>query len=103
MAHESTNTRSTTNGSEHDALSVQLLELRKDVTELTRSLASAIGNGGNSLANDVTDGVTEAARYMGRKGRAADVRIENAVAANPYMALAIAAVAGLLLGAMSRR
>jgi ElaB/YqjD/DUF883 family membrane-anchored ribosome-binding protein len=51
----------------------------------------------------MSQGVTDAANYLGRKGHEADVRIEGAVAANPYLALGLAAGVGLILGAMSRR
>ncbi len=103
MALETGITRAATNGSDHDALTVQLAELRGDVSELARTLASAIGNGGASFAHDVSGSVEEAARSMRRNGRAADAQIESAIAANPYLALAVAIGAGILLGAISRR
>ena len=49
------------------------------------------------------DGLNDAAHYLGRKGHAADLRIEGAVAANPYLALGLAAGLGLLVGVMTRR
>jgi ElaB/YqjD/DUF883 family membrane-anchored ribosome-binding protein len=51
----------------------------------------------------MSDGMTEAASYLGRKGHAADQRLEGAVAANPYLALGLAAGMGILLGALTRR
>jgi ElaB/YqjD/DUF883 family membrane-anchored ribosome-binding protein len=47
--------------------------------------------------------MTEAAAYMGRKGHQAELRVEGAVAANPYIALGLAAGMGVLLGALTRR
>ena len=58
---------------------------------------------GQAIVRDVSDGMNEAVNYMGRKGHEADKSIEAAVSANPYMALAMAAGMGLLVGAMSRR
>jgi ElaB/YqjD/DUF883 family membrane-anchored ribosome-binding protein len=40
---------------------------------------------------------------MGRKGHQAELRVEGAVAANPYIALGLAAGMGVLLGALTRR
>ena len=56
-----------------------------------------------NIVRDVSDGVNEAVNYVGRKGHEADKSIEAAVSANPYIALAMAAGMGLLVGAMSRR
>jgi ElaB/YqjD/DUF883 family membrane-anchored ribosome-binding protein len=103
MALETANNRAGTANLDLDALSAQLAELRKDVSKLANSIGSTVSDRGHTLARDVTDGVNEAAHYMGRKGHAADVQLEKAVAANPYMAIAMAVGAGLVLGAMSRR
>jgi ElaB/YqjD/DUF883 family membrane-anchored ribosome-binding protein len=51
----------------------------------------------------MTDGMSEAANYLGRKGHEADMRVEGAVAANPYIAMGLAAGVGVLLGALTRR
>jgi ElaB/YqjD/DUF883 family membrane-anchored ribosome-binding protein len=103
MALETGNTRAGSANLDHEALSAQLAELRKDVSKLASSIGSTVSDRGHTIARDVTDGVNEAAHYMGRKGHAADVQIERAITANPYMALAMAVGAGLVLGAMSRR
>ena len=65
-----------------------------------QSIASKYGH---AMAKDMSDGMTEATSYLGRKGHEADVRVEAAVAANPYIALGLAAGMGVLLGALTRR
>jgi ElaB/YqjD/DUF883 family membrane-anchored ribosome-binding protein len=47
--------------------------------------------------------MSDAATYLVRKGRNAEVQMESAVAANPYVALGLAAGLGFLIGAMARR
>ncbi len=88
---------------DYDAVVAQLAALREDMGKLAGTLAQAGARQGQSLASDVNEGVTEAARYVARKGQETDVRIEAAVAANPYVALMIAAGMGVLIGALTRR
>jgi ElaB/YqjD/DUF883 family membrane-anchored ribosome-binding protein len=90
-------------GHDYDALVAQLASLRDDVAKLAHSATASGNRAGHALAQDVTDGVAEATRYVTSKTHQADVRVEAAVAANPYIALGLAAAAGVLIGAMTRR
>lgn len=86
-----------------EALATQIAALRNDISALAGNLATAAGQRGKAVAHDLADGMTEAADYVNRKAHSADLRVESAVAANPYLALGLAAGVGLLLGAMTRR
>lgn len=86
-----------------EAVIAQLSALRDDVTKLAQTVAQSASERGDTLTKDITDGLAEATRFVGKKGHEADVRLEGAVAANPYLALGVAAGLGLLLGALMRR
>lgn len=101
MAQETVATRG--NSDEHDAITAQIAALRADIIKLAGSVQSSATSSGTALAKDMSDGLNDAAHYLGRKGHAADLRIEGAVAANPYLALGLAAGIGLLVGVMTRR
>ncbi len=88
---------------DYEAVSAQLSALRNDMSKLASSLADAGARQGKSMMNDVNEGMTEAARYVSKKGHEADLRVEAAVANNPYVALMIAAGMGVLIGALTRR
>ena len=88
---------------DYDAVVRQLAELKADMSKLAGSVGNATSMDRSALARDVTDGMNEAANFVGRKGHEADVRIESAIVANPYMALGMAVGAGLLLGMIARR
>lgn len=88
---------------DYEAVVAQLSALRDDMARLAGTVADAGARQGKSLVNDVNEGMTEAARYVSKKGHDTDVRIEAAVAANPYVALMIAAGMGVLIGALTRR
>lgn len=103
MANERADMKNSTVEADYADVVAQLAALREDMAKLASSLSSAASNQSQAFAKDVTDGMAEAARYVGRKTHDADVRLEGAVAANPYMALGMAAVVGLLLGALTRR
>lgn len=101
MAQESVATRG--NSGEHDAITAQIAALRADIIKLAGSVQSNATSSGTALAKDMSDGLNDAAHHLARKGHAADLRIEGAVAANPYVALGLAAGIGLLVGVMTRR
>lgn len=101
MAQEPLTTRG--NSGEHDAIGAQIAALRADIVKLAGSVQSSATSSGTALAKDMSDGLNDAAHYLGRKGHAADLRIEGAVAANPYLSLGLAAGLGLLVGVMTRR
>lgn len=101
MAQE--NTLLKTAAADYDAVMSQMATLRDDIASVAHSVQSMASAGGHQLGRDITDGLNSSARYLGRKGHQADVRVEHAVAANPYIALGLAAGLGLLLGAITRR
>jgi ElaB/YqjD/DUF883 family membrane-anchored ribosome-binding protein len=88
---------------DYDSVMAQMSALRDEVSRLASTLADAGARQGKSLMNDVNEGMTEAARYVSNKGHDTDVRIEAAVASNPYVALMIAAGMGVMIGALTRR
>ncbi|MDT8856215.1 hypothetical protein RNZ50_14535 [Paracoccaceae bacterium Fryx2] len=103
MAQDNLSSKTAAVAADYEALVEQLAAMRDDMAKLAKSVNAAALTRGQALAKDVTEGMSEAADYVARKGHSADVRLEGAVAANPYMALGIAAGVGLLLGALSRR
>lgn len=103
MAQQNSKTETPTAGADYDAVVAQLDALRKEMTKLAGTVSTAAENRGHALARDVSDGVTEAAHYVGRQAKDGEARFEDAVTTHPYVALGIAAGVGLLLGALSRR
>ena len=101
MATETTILKTAT--ADYEALMAQMEKLRQDMAEMARSVETIASRRGHAMAKDMSDGMTEAAAYIGRKGHEADLRVEGAVAANPYIALGLAAGMGMILGALSRR
>lgn len=71
----------------HDDLSAQIESLRKDLTELA-----------STVSDDVSDGIEEAGRKIGKTGRDATKRATKAVHNNPLAAVGIAAGFGLVVG-----
>jgi ElaB/YqjD/DUF883 family membrane-anchored ribosome-binding protein len=55
------------------------------------------------MAADIAEGFDEARHYAGTTGRAAEARFEGSIATHPLMAVGLAAGAGFLVGALSRR
>ena len=55
------------------------------------------------MASDIAEGFGEARRFTERTGKTAEDQLEASVAAHPLLAIGLAAGAGLLVGAMSRR
>lgn len=101
MAHE--NTLLKTAAADYDAVMAQMTALRDEMEKIARNVQSIAGKSGHAMANDLSEGMSEAATYLGRKGHQAEQRVEGAVAANPYIALGLAAGMGVLLGALTRR
>lgn len=101
MAHEPLTNRA--DSGDHDAITAQIAALRADIVKLAGSLQSTVTSNGTALVRDTSEGLNEAAHYVGRKGHAVDRQIEGAVAANPYLALGLAAGLGLLVGVITRR
>jgi ElaB/YqjD/DUF883 family membrane-anchored ribosome-binding protein len=84
-------------------LQAQLQTLRDDVTRLGNSATDAAESRGRKMASDISDGVTQAVRYVERKGVGAEAELEKSLASHPLMALGLAAGIGLVIGAMTRR
>ena len=103
MANDPTNAKNPSQSADYDAIVAQMHALREDMAKLVSTMANATANRTQTLARDVSDGVNEATQYLTRKGHDTDVRLEAAVAANPYVALGLAAGMGVLLGALTRR
>ncbi len=103
MANENANAKPTTAGADYDAVVAQIAAMRDDMAKLAEAMSSMAGHRSQAMAKDLSDGMTEAASYLTRKGHDADLRLEGAVAANPYIALGMAAGMGLLLGTLTRR
>lgn len=87
---------------DYDAVMAQMEGLRSEMALLADHLKTTTGARVQALTKDVTDGMNDAVGYLGRKGHRAEKRVEGAIAANPYIALGLAAGLGLLLGALTR-
>lgn len=94
---------STKIAADYDAVVAQLAALRDDMSKLASTLGDVGARQGKSLMHDVNEGMTEAARYVSKKGHETDLRVEASVAQHPYAALMIAAGMGVLIGALTRR
>lgn len=88
---------------DYDALLEQLGSMREDMARLAAQVGTAAAQNGKAMADTINTGMRDARRFAGHKAHDADVRIESAVSANPYLALGLAAIIGLLLGALTRR
>ena len=80
-----------------------MASMRDEMEKMAQNVQSMATKRGHAMAKEMSDGMTEAAAYMGRKGHQTELRVEGAVAANPYIALGLAAGMGVLLGALTRR
>ncbi len=110
MAIDTNSQNSKAVAADYEAITEHLAELRKDVSKLPSSVGFAVNSERQNMAHDVSEGITKAAQYVGRKGRHmgrrsrdAEVEFESVISNNPFIALALAVGAGLLIGAMTRR
>ena len=88
---------------DYDAVMAQMVALRDDIATVAHAVQSITSARAQTLGKDISEGLNSSAQYLGRKGNQADVRVETAIAANPYIALGLAAGMGVLLGALTRR
>lgn len=88
---------------DYDALLAQLGAMREDMTKLATQVSTAASQNGRAIADTARAGLHDARAFADHKMHDADARIGGAVAASPYLALGVAAVLGLLLGALTRR
>ncbi len=103
MAQESTSAKITENLPDTAALMAQLQALKDEVTRLAASAATAAQKGGEALSKEVKRDLSDARQLVARKGQEADIRVEHAIANNPYLSLGIVAGIGLLVGMLARR
>lgn len=101
MAQENTLLKAAS--ADYDAVMAQMVTMRDEMEKIAHNVQSIASKRGHAIAADMSDGLSEAASYLGRKGHQAEQRVEGAVAANPYIALGLAAGMGVLLGALTRR
>lgn len=102
MAQQNAAVTIPTAGADYDAMVAQLATLRKEVSKLAGTVADAAGHRGQALSAEVSDGVSDATRYLGRRARSAEAQIAGAVTTHPYATLILAASVGLLLGRLMR-
>jgi ElaB/YqjD/DUF883 family membrane-anchored ribosome-binding protein len=88
---------------DYDAVMAQMVTLRDDIASVAHAVQSITSARSHALGKDISEGLASSAQYLGRKGHQADVRVEAAIGANPYIALGLAAGMGVLLGALTRR
>lgn len=88
---------------DYDALVAQLAALRDEMAGLAAQVGATATQSGKAMAETVSSSLHDARAYAGQRAHDADQRIGHAVSANPYAALGLAALLGLLLGVLSRR
>ena len=88
---------------DYEALVVQMAAMRDEMGKLAAQMTASATAHGASIAETLAASVQDAQKLAGRKAHEADLRLGEAVSANPYLALGLAAGLGLLLGAVSRR
>ena len=86
-----------------EAVSRQLAALREDLSRLAETVSGIAGRRGRHMASDVAESFGDARQYVGRKGKSAEHQLEASVTEHPLLAIGLAALAGLFVGAMSRR
>lgn len=86
-----------------DAVSQQLAALREDMKQLAQTVSQIAGRRGSHMAADIAEGFGEATHYVESRGKSAEHQLEASVTAHPLLAIGLAAGAGLVVGAMSRR
>jgi|AVFP01.1.fsa_nt_gi ElaB/YqjD/DUF883 family membrane-anchored ribosome-binding protein len=103
MLQDSKTTQGPASASDYEAVSQQLAALREDMARLAETVGGIAGRRRTRMAEDIAEGFDEAKQYAERKGRSAEAQLEESVAAHPFMTIGLAAVAGFLVGSMSRR
>ncbi len=103
MSDNSKTTAGASAASDFEAVSQQLAALREDMSRLADTVSGIAGRRGSHTAADIAEGYSEAKHYAVRTGKSAEHQLEASVAAHPLLAIGLAAGAGLMVGAMSRR
>jgi ElaB/YqjD/DUF883 family membrane-anchored ribosome-binding protein len=86
-----------------EAISAQLAALRTDMSRLAETVGAIAERRGSHMASDIAEGFGEAKHYVERTGKSAEHQLEASITDHPLLAIGLAAGAGLLVGAMSRR
>ncbi len=86
-----------------EGLTAQFAALREELSTLAQSVTATAERRGRRMAADISEGMDEAAQFIERKGQSAEAEITKTFTAHPYLALGLAAGAGLLIGALTRR
>lgn len=103
MAQNSNATKDAAAAADYEEISQQLAALREDMSRLAETVSGIAGRRGSRMAADIAEGFDEAKHYAESKARSAEAQLEESVAAHPFMTISLAAVAGFLVGALSRR
>lgn len=103
MSQESKTAKKDNAATDYDEVVAQLSALREDMAKLAQTVTGIAERRGRGLATDIAEGVSEATDYVERRGHSAEAELERTVAAHPFVSLGLAAAAGLLVGALSRR
>ena len=86
-----------------ETLASQFAALKDDMARLVAQIGASATENGRAMSDTMAATLQDAQRYAGRKAHDADIRLEKTIAANPYVAVGLAAGLGLLLGMMTRR
>ena len=103
MSDNSKTTAGASTAGDFEAVTQQLAALREDMSRLADTVAGIAGRRGNHMAADIAEGLDEAKHYAERTGKSVEHQLEASVATHPLLAIGLAAGAGLMVGAMSRR
>ena len=88
---------------DYEALLTQMAAMREDMGKLAAQMAASATAHGASMAGSIASGVQDARQLASRKAHEADQQLVQTIAANPYLALGLAAGLGLLVGVVTRR
>ncbi len=103
MSQESKTAKKDNAAADYDEVVAQLSALREDMAKLAQTVTGIAERRGRGFAADIAQGVSEATDYVERRGQSAEAELERTVVAHPFVSLGLAAAAGLLVGALSRR
>jgi ElaB/YqjD/DUF883 family membrane-anchored ribosome-binding protein len=103
MSNDSKTAKEAAAASDFEAVSQQLAALREDMSRLAETVSGIAGRRSSRMATDIAEGFDEAKQYAESRGRSAEAQLEESVAAHPLMTIGLAAVAGFLVGTLSRR
>ncbi|MFY9207091.1 MAG: hypothetical protein WAO67_15280 [Yoonia sp.] len=103
MAKAQSNKSSTAADNDLAAVIQQLAAMREDIDLLAQAISNVAQKREATLSADFAEGLNAAKRYVETTGKSAERQLEGAVAVNPLLAIALAAGAGFLAGALVRR